>query len=121
MTYIPDLEGFSTRKMLGQIRPSNTSPVSIYSPPTGVETIAFMVTVVNHSNQDVDATFYVDDDGTTYNESTMIAQRTISKGSESEKHGLYLAMNDENGNIAVQTSSANDLTFTIWGKEYDLS
>ena len=121
MTYIPDKEAFAVYKQLAQLRPSGTSPESIYSPPVNTETVILMLTVVNHANQDRDANIYFDNDGTTYDENTKIAQRTVTRGAESEKTGLFLAMNDSSGNLAVQSNVADSLTFTIWGKEYDLS
>ncbi len=109
---------YAERKQLGQIRPlvANT-PVEIYSPRLGVETTAFMLTITNDSNQDAVATAYHDDNGTTYDRDTRIGQKTVSKGAEDAKIGLYLAANNSAGSVAVESSAAGDLTFTLWGIE----
>lgn len=111
-------EEHAERKMLGQITPpSSDTPVEIYSPGENIEARGVMITVTNDSNQDRTATVYFDNTGVTYDNTTRISQRTVTKGNESDKAGLLLAMSDLNGSLAVESSTGGDLTFTIWGIE----
>ncbi len=110
-------ESLIGRKQLGQLRPlAADTPEEIYSPAFNVEAVIVMMTVVNDSNQDATANAFHDVDGTTYTDDTRIAQRIVSKGAESAKEGLLLTM-DGTGSFAVESSSAGNLTFTIWGVE----
>jgi len=108
----------AVRKTLGQKVPAVSNVAEeIYSPEEGIETVGIMVTVTNDSNQDRTATIYYDDNGTTYDKTTRVAQRTVTKGSESEKENLFVATNSSSSSLAVESSSGGDLTFTIWGIE----
>ena len=103
---------------LGQLRPANTTAASLYSPASG-ET---QVTALHISNTSAAAaTFRVfhDDDGTTYDETTALYwDVTVAAGDAvtiTWDKGLY--MNDATGNLAVRTSVADALTFTLYGLE----
>ena len=110
-------EQLKSAKQLGQVRPpSANTPVEIYAPAFNVDAVIVMITAVNDSNQDATLNAYHDKDGTTYDIDTRVAQRVVSKGAESIKEGLLLAMNGQ-GSFAVESSSAGNLTFTIWGTE----
>ena len=106
------------RKMLGQeTPPSNNTPVEIYSPEDGVEAVGIMLTITNDTGQDHVGTAYYDNTGTTYDLTTRIGQKTISKGAEDAKVGLLIGMNEAAGSLAVESDSGGDLTFTLWGTE----
>lgn len=103
-------------KLLGQSRPSNTTAVSIYSPSSG-NTIIKSIWVCNTSAAQVTFRIFVDDDGTTYDESTALFWDVTIDGNSTVEMDTFLAMNNSAGNIAVRSSSANALTFTLFGAE----
>ena len=108
-------------KQLAQSRPAGTAAVSIYSPGANVEA-AFRILVCNNTNAPAKYSIFVDDDGTTYDESTALAfeqeigaNETVSFPPSTDK----IAMNNEAGNLAVQTDVGDAITFTVNGDEVD--
>lgn len=121
MSFKPSKSSFGVSKMLGQITPGVTTALSIYSPPVNTETIIKFITITNDTGQDKDAEIFMDDDGTTYDKTTRIGIKTITKNSENPPTEIFVAMNNSSGNLAVKSSTADALTFTIWGTETDVS
>ena len=108
----------NTYKQLGQLRPANTTAATIYSPATDTQTIIKSIVVCNTTAITAYCRIFVDDDGTTYDETTAqawdvpvvpsVAPLTIE---------VNICMNDSTGNLAVRTDTANALTFTVSGME----
>lgn len=65
------------------------------------------------------ATFriFVDDDGTTYDESTALFWDVSINGNATIELNTFIALDNSLGNLAVRTSVANALTFTAFGAE----
>lgn len=110
-------------KQLGQSRPNLTTAASLYSPAASVEA-AFRILICNTTAASAKYSIYLDDDGTTYDETTALAfsqdigaNETISFPPSNDK----IVMNNSSGNLAVQTDTADALTFTILGEEFDQS
>jgi len=104
-------------KQLGQLRPTNTTETSIYSPAADTTAVIKTIIIANVGAGSVDAYLYCDDDGTTYDEGTSIYWGVSISNGETIILNTYLCMNNSSGNLAVKTSSANDLTFTLFGVE----
>lgn len=104
-------------KQLGQLRPANTTAASLYSPGTGVTAIVKSLYIANTTGGSVTFRIFVDDDGTTYDETTALFWDTTIAGGTTVELDTFLALNDSSGNLAVRTSSANALTFTAFGAE----
>ena len=104
-------------KQLGQLRPADTTAASLYSPAALVTAIIKNLVVCNTTA--VTATFriFVDDDGTTYDETTALFFDAEILGNTTVSFTAFAAMNDSNGNFAVRTDTANALTFTLFGAE----
>jgi hypothetical protein len=104
-------------KQLGQLRPVNTTAASLYSPAANLTGIAKNLVVSNTTA--ILATFrvFVDDDGTTFDETTALFFDTPLKGNTTVLIDMYAAMNDPAGNFAVRTDTASALTFTLFGAE----
>lgn len=104
-------------KVLGQIRPSDTNPVSLYSPGANKSIIIKSVYVCNTSG--IAATFriFLDDNGTTYDESTALFWDTSIGPDTTVELDTFISMNDQTGNLGVRSSNANALTFTAFGAE----
>jgi len=105
------------RIQLAQARENSTNAVSVHSPPTGHLDVVETVTLCNQSGSSASFRLFLDDDGTTYDESTALywdadlpADSTLTIELD---HGLYMANSD--GNLAYRSSAANAITITVWG------
>lgn len=104
-------------KQLGQLRPANTSAASVYSPGAGVTAIVKTITICNTTNAPAELSIFLDDDGTDYDEDTaLFFENQLAAKSTMIIEGFW-AMNNSAGNLGVQTSVANALTFTVCGAE----
>ena len=104
-------------RQLGQTRPANTSAASIYSPGANTTGVVKTILVANVTNLAAAFSIFIDDNGTTYDENTAIAWKVVVEGNKVIQFDGTYPMNDASGNIAVQTDSANYLTFTLMGAE----
>ncbi len=111
-------ETFDKGKQLGQSRPSGTTAVSIYSPPASVTGNILTIFICNNtSGTAADYTLYHDNDGATYDETTMIHPPVNLNPGEVIEVNTWIPMDDSSGNLAVKTSVANAITFTVYGVE----
>lgn len=108
----------TTLKQLGQNRPANTTAVSLYSPGASTETIIKTLIVCNTSVSSAKFRIFVDDNGTTYDETTALYYDCPLAANSTLAIELNLLMNDQTGNLAVRTNTANALTFTAFGSEH---
>ena len=107
----------NTFKLLGQARENSTNAVFVYSPPASTETIIKSIVVANTSGAVATVRMFIDDDGTTYDESTSIGwDVTIQAGSVWDREVTF-CMNNSSGNFAYRSSVANALTITLSGTE----
>ena len=104
-------------KQLGQVRPANTSAASLYSPGTGVTAIVKSVWICNTSSSMVTFRIFVDDDGTTYDETTALFWDVSISGNTTVELNTFMALNNASGNLAIRASVASALTFTAFGAE----
>ena len=107
----------TTLKQLGQLMPTNTTAASIYSPGASTQTLIKSIVVCNTSAGAVTYRIFHDDNGTTYDTTTALYYDVSLAGNTSIILSLNIVMDDSTGNLAVRTSSANDLTFTCYGAE----
>ena len=104
-------------KQLGQARDNDTNTHSIYSPGASTTAIIKTITLCNTTGSAATVRLFIDDDGTTYDESTAILYDvTIDANSFLQIDGFY-PMNDPSGNIAYQQGTANAITITVFGAE----
>lgn len=104
-------------KQLGQRRDNDTSTHSVYSPAAGVTAIIAMIMLANTSSRSAEVSVYIDDDGTTYDESTCIAPNIlIPRGATEDIRGFF-PMNNKDGNLAYKQGTANAITITAFGVE----
>lgn len=102
---------------LGQLRPANTTAASLYSPAASTETRLTQLVITNTSGAAATYRLFIDDDGTTYDETTSIAWDVAIAADTFVIIDLGQYMNDSTGNFAVRTSVADALTFTLSGLE----
>lgn len=110
-----------TEKPLGQVRPSDTTAVSIYSPGASVVGTVKSIEICNTSSGDADYRIFLDADGTTYDEGTALRWDITVPVKGAKSFNVWWPLNNSSGNIAVRTSVANALTFTFLGFEVDTS
>lgn len=107
-----------TYKQLGQSRPANTTAVSIYSPPASTQAIIKSIVICNTTASLANCRIFVDDDGTTYDETTAVVwDAPVQNNSSSLTVEVNICMNNSSGNLAVRTDTADALTFTAFGME----
>lgn len=104
-------------KQLAQKRENSTNAVSVYSP--GASTTAIIKTVILCNTSGATATFrlFLDDDGTTYDESTALAWDIDLDADSMVEMDLFIPMNDATGNFAYRSSVSNAITITLGGAE----
>ncbi len=104
--------------ILAQSRPSDTTAVSAYSPASGVRTEITRVLVCNTTGNTPTFRIFLDNDGTTYNQTTaLFYDKSMSANDTTELEGSW-DMDKSSGNLAVRTSAGNELTFSIFGIEH---
>jgi hypothetical protein len=106
-----------TEKMLGQVAPVGTSPVSVYSPPASTRGIVKTIVVCNTSGSAAKFRLFLDDDGTTYDETTALYWDVEVSPGIPFQIDTMLAMNNVAGNLAFRSDTANALTCTVFGGE----
>ena len=105
-------------RQIAQLRPSGTTPEVFFNPSENKPYLLESVSVCNTGSAIIKVSIYHDIDGTTYDESTaLVWEFSIPIG------GVYLyepkggiSDHDKAGNVAVQTDTANDATFTAFGE-----
>ena len=104
-------------RVLGQLRPANTTAASIYSPPANTYTQIDKIVICNVSGGAANIRLFLDDDGTTYDESTaLIFDLPLANTDYIVIDGPF-GMSNASGNLAGRTSVNSALTFTVFGRE----
>lgn len=104
-------------KQLGQLRPANTTAASLYSPGASTTAIIKSIVVCNTTGGAPAFRIFIDDDGTTYDETTAHYYDAVMEANETLQIDTFWAMNGSSGNLAVRTDTANAITFTAHGVE----
>lgn len=104
-------------QQLGQLRPSGTSPESIYSPAAGVTWVAKSITLCNTTGATALASLYHHEGGTTYTADTQILNEVELLAKETRTLTILLAGKASIGNVAVQSSVAGAINYSLYGAE----
>ena len=104
-------------KQLGQHRINSTTATSLYSPGASTTAIIKSVVVCNQSGSPATFRLFLDDNGTTYDETTALYWDATIPSDTTVQIDTYWPMNDSAGNLATRTSVANAITFTAFGVE----
>jgi len=108
----------ASSRILAQQR-GTTSLVTAYNPGTGIRALIYTIIIANTSGAASDFQICIDDDGTTYDETTTIAWNVpCNDGAIVQfdfEHGIPMNLNG--GNIAVLSIVNNAHTFTVIGEE----
>lgn len=105
-------------KQLGQVRGTTGGTAeSAYSPGSGVTAVIKQIVVCNNTASPATFSIYVDDDGTTYDEETCLFHDAPIAANDTVFINCYVPMNDDSGNLAVEGSVTDAVTFTVFGLE----
>lgn len=104
-------------KQLGQIRPANTTATSLYSPPASTTTIIKSIVITNTTSSKTEFSLFIDDDGTTYDDDSVLYSTVEILGNSTVQIDTYWPMNNASGNLAVKTETADAINFTAFGVE----
>ena len=105
------------RKILAQARGQSTIATA-YSPAAGGRTVIDTIIVTNTSGTSVDYQLCVDDDGTTYDETTAIAWNVPGGDGNVTVYEVMIPLPNSTGNIAIMSATNDAHTFTIIGEEF---
>ena len=107
----------SKLQYFAQERPAVTTAVTIFSPDEGVPVMLRQLFICNTSGSNRTYRLYLDNDGTTYDESTAFAWDAVVEAGTTEIVDLDVPMRDSAGNIAVRSDLSRGLTFTLYGEK----
>lgn len=108
--------GRFAEQILGQVRPADTNANKVYGPTNGNTGIVRQVVVSNNTAGALTYSIYVDNDGTTYDATTALAEMVAIAANTSVITNLFLPI-ASGGNLAVKASAADSITFTVSGAE----
>ena len=104
-------------KQLGQAREDSTNAVSVYSPGSGVTAVIKSIILCNTTGTDETFRVFLDDNGTTYDQSTALFYDVPIEANTTVELDSYIPMNNSSGNLAYRSSTANAITITVSGSE----
>jgi len=104
-------------KELGQLRPGDTNAATIYSPGSNI--VARIVSIFVCETSGTARTFriFLDKDGTTYDQTTALFYDSAVAANSTVQIEGGIFMENPAGNLAVRSSNASSLTFTVYGEE----
>jgi hypothetical protein len=109
--------GFTLReKLLAQSRPANTSAAEIYAPPAGMWSIIKSIIICNTSSADTTFSIYAPKDGATLDEDSALWFEQVIAAKQTIDWSTYFPLSEEDA-LAVQSGTADALTFTVGGAE----
>ena len=104
-------------KQLGQHRINSTTATSLYSPGASTTAIIKSIVVCNQTAGAATFRIFIDDNGTTYDESTALYFDVAIVANTTIQIDTFWPMDNSAGNLATRTDTANALTFTAFGVE----
>jgi hypothetical protein len=102
-------------KQLAQHRENSTSAVSIYSPANSETAVIKSITLCNTTGSAATCRVFMDNDGTTYDETTARYYDKSVPANDSIELSVFWVLNNPTGNIAFQNGTANAITITVDG------
>ena len=111
---------FGISRLLAQYRPSGTSAVTAYTKPANkLITVTHMI-MCNTTAGAINVSVFYDSDGTTYDQTTALYYTYVLAANDTMFIDLDMTLEIANGTIGVQISSANAVTFSIFGQVREL-
>ena len=111
-------EGMSVqKKQLGQVSPATTSATLLYMPPANTSWVGDSLVVSNVSGSAATFQVFHDKSGSTYSVATALFYDVAIAANTTLVFPKVLA-GAPGGTVAVRSSIANTITFTLYGLEY---
>lgn len=104
-------------KLLGQARENSTSAVTVYTLPARTTAVVKNMTVCNQTGSVATVRIFLDDDGTTYDQSTALFYDLELQANETLSFTSFMGMSTAGGSIGYSNGTANAVTITIFGAE----
>ena len=104
-------------KQLGQVRPTDTTPLELYSPTDRDRCVIHNIIICNTTSSTATYRIFVDEDGTTVDQTTAIAYDIPLTGNTTDLWQQRIYMNDPAGRLSVATGTGSALTFTANGED----
>ena len=102
-------------KILAQVRPSVNTAVTAYTVPASTTTIISTIHICNTSSVDVTFRIFMDDTGSTYDETTALYYDVDIRSKETYKIQTHIGMHQAGGTLGIAVSQASTCTFTFNG------
>lgn len=105
------------KKILGQLRPSDTNAASIVN-PTKFSLVSGIM-ICNTTSSASTYRIFLDDDGSTYDADTALFYDIPIDANSTDmlEWDDPLPLNNSSANLAVRSGTSNALNFTVYGKE----
>lgn len=107
----------SNLRFLAQLRPTRSTPELLFSPKTGEQVLAVQIIIANLTNTSLEYSIYFDNDGATADETTALAFSVEIEARNTQIIEINIPIANSNGGLYVQTSSENNLNFTLTGEK----
>lgn len=104
-------------KVLAQSRPAGTGATLAYTGPANGAAIVRYILVANTTALAAAYSIYLDDDGTTYDQTTALFYAISLAANDTELIDIELPLTSSSANLAVQTGTGSAITFTVIGEE----
>lgn len=106
----------TTYKILGQVEPTDTNSIALYTVPSATETIVSTVVVANTSGAEQSFRIFIQENGAGADKNNAIAYDTPLGANSQAAFTLGLTLSDTDI-ISVRSQSGNTLTFQAFGSE----
>lgn len=110
---------YASGELLAQLRPSGTTAVTLLTADQLRIEVTLLVSAAIAGTSGVDVEIYHDDDGTTYNNDTLIYKSSRTAGgsnflfwSQAPGGGIIIK---PGGSLGVKIDSANAINFSVYG------
>jgi hypothetical protein len=104
-------------KMLGQLRPADTTAAAIYTKAQDSKVWLDKMYVCNTTGSTATFKLCIDEDGSTYDETTALYWNVDVPTKKTEPIDLKAYLDTANGSVGVATGTNDALTFTLFGEE----
>jgi hypothetical protein len=102
--------------ILAQSRPTDTNATSIYSPGAGEKAKITRVVVCETSGGAMTFSIFLDNDGTTYDQTTALYYGTALSANTVTLIEADWWMDNSSGNLAVKSGTGSAVTYTVFGE-----
>lgn len=106
-------------KQLGQVNRTTVGAISAYTQPADTETQVTSISIVNNASSGSTVfKIYVDDDGSTFDNTSIILSKRLLAGDSFQVDKAAIMGLSSIGQIGVEITTAGDMTFTLNGAEH---